>query len=100
MNETIGQIVQDGRFIVTYERQCPGYHCWDTGECVVLRDLSSIIEHWHLGRFLFRAPRTLAQCVRQAFYLIDLLRLQDVREEEALDDAKSFAQWLLSCKED
>lgn len=95
-DQLIGQLFQDGQFIVTYERWCPGFHDWDTSECVVLRDLSGHIAHWHLGRFWFRRARSVAECVVQAMYRIQELRLVEARERTALEGAQDFAQQLVA----
>ena len=96
MNAKIGDILQDGQFTVSYERWCPGSHDFDTGECVVLRSLDGHVAHWHLGRFWFRKPRSVAECVVQALYRIQALRLHAAREATELAGAKDFAQQLIT----
>lgn len=92
----IGEIFQDGGFSVTYLDDCPGGCEIDGGECVLLHTLSQHIAHWHLRRFWFRRPRSVAECVVLAMYAIQELRLSDARERATLDGAKDFARQLIS----
>lgn len=90
------QLFQDGEYIVTYMIDCPTYHDVDDGPCVVLRTLSEHVDHWHLGRFWFRRPRTIAQCIMPAMHRIQELRRAAAQEHIELADARAFAQQLIT----